>query len=109
MSKSQQNNPKNQNPLPKGAKKFQIQVDENTAQGVYSNLAMIYHSENEFVLDFCYVQPGPPPPRAKVRSRVIFSPRHARRLMEALDTNVRKYEERFGTIAPPTDDTHTFH
>ena len=42
--------------------KFQIKVDDATAQGVYSNFAMIYHSENEFVLDFCYSQPGPPSP-----------------------------------------------
>jgi hypothetical protein len=99
---------KKKNPK-QGQAKMQMHVDEEVAQGVYSNLAMIYHSENEFVLDFCYVQPGPPPPRAKVRSRVILSPRHARRLMEALQGNVSKYEKRFGAITPPKDDTHTFH
>ena len=89
--------------------KFQIKVDDATAQGVYSNFAMIYHSENEFVLDFCYSQPGPPPPRATVRSRVILSPRHARKLVDALEGNIQKYEDRFGEIAPPKDDGHIFH
>jgi hypothetical protein len=91
---------------PQGSK-IQVQLDDATAQGAYSNLAMIYHSENEFVIDFAYLQPGPP--RAKIRSRVILSPKHARRLLDALSTNIQKYEERFGPVAPLKEDSPTFH
>ena len=79
-------------------KKFniQIQLDENIAQGAYVNLAMVNHSETEFTLDFIYVQPQQP--KAKVRARIITSPKHARRLLDALKENVAKYEKRFGTI-----------
>jgi hypothetical protein len=83
---------------------LQIDLDEVTAQGAYSNLVLINHNDNEFVLDFAYLQPGAP--RARVRSRVISSPRHTKRLLRALEYNVRRYEERFGKIdepeAPPT-------
>ena len=67
-----------------------------TAQGAYSNLVLINHNENEFVLDFAYLQPAAP--RARIRARVISSPRHTKRLLRALELNVRRYEERFGKI-----------
>ena len=57
---------------------------------------MINHSENEFVLDFAYLQPSSP--AAKVRARIVSSPRHTKRLLAALQKNVERYEERFGTI-----------
>ena len=76
--------------------KIEIQLDEETAQGVYANLAMVNHSDAEFTLDFIFVQPQAP--RAKVRSRVITSPIHAKRFLLALQDNVAKYEEQFGTI-----------
>jgi len=81
-----------------GKKKIniQIQMDEETAQGSYVNLAMVNHSETEFTLDFIYVQPQQP--KAKVRARIISSPKHTKRLLEALKDNVDKYEKRFGTI-----------
>ncbi len=66
------------------------------AQGLYSNLAMVNHTDSEFTLDFIYVQPQQP--KAKVRARVITSPRHTKRLLEALKDNVAKYEKRFGAI-----------
>jgi hypothetical protein len=75
---------------------IQIQLDEEIAQGAYVNLAMVNHSETEFTLDFIYVQPQQP--KAKVRSRIITSPQHTKRLLEALRDNVAKYEKRFGTI-----------
>ena len=81
---------------PAGAPQLQIDVDDTTAQGAYSNLVLINHNENEFVLDFAYLQPAAP--RARVRSRVISSPRHTKRLLKALEMNVRRYEERFGKI-----------
>ena len=78
---------------------FQIDLDEATAQGAYSNLVLINHNDNEFVLDFAYIQPGAQ--RARVRSRVISSPRHTKRLLRALEYNISRYEERFGKIDEP--------
>jgi hypothetical protein len=81
---------------------IQIQIDEPTAQGQYANLVMINHSENEFVLDFAYLQPTAP--AARVRARIISSPRHTKRLLQALQKNVARYEERFGTIELAPDE-----
>ncbi len=86
--------------LPPGAPQIQIDVDDATAQGAYSNLVLINHNENEFVLDFAYIQPSAPRP-AGVRARIISSPRHTKRLLRALEHNVRRYEERFGRIEEP--------
>lgn len=76
--------------------KLQIDLDENTAQGAYCNFAVVNHSDAEFVLDFIYVQPMQP--KAKVRSRIITSPRHAKRLLEALSDNLNNYEAKHGPI-----------
>ncbi len=88
---------------------IQIQIDDPTAQGVYANFAMIYHSENEFVLDFAYIQPGPNPPRAKVRSRVILAPKNLKKVLGAIETNLRKFEERFGPIDSFSEEPPVFH
>ncbi len=85
-----------QPPAPPKPPAIQLQIDDATAQGLYTNLVMINHGENEFVLDFAYLQPSSP--TAKVRARVISSPRHTKRLLLALQKNVERYEERFGTI-----------
>lgn len=84
---------------------MQIEIDDQTAQGVYVNLAMIGHSEGEVVLDFIFIQPQAP--KAKVRSRVITSPAHAKRILAALQDNIAKYEARFGPIKtiPAGEDT----
>ena len=76
--------------------KIQVQIDDDLAQGIYANLVLINHTDNEFVLDFAFLQPGAP--RAKVRARVISSPRHTKRLLRALQKNVERFEERFGEI-----------
>jgi len=81
------------------APQIQIDIDETTAQGAYSNLVLINHNENEFVLDFAYIEPAAP--RARVRGRIISSPRHTKRLLRALEYNLRRYEERFGKIDEP--------
>ena len=78
------------------APKIQIQLDEHVAQGTYSNLVLINHTENEFVLDFAFLQPNNA--RAKVIARVISSPRHTKRLLAALQKNLETYEERFGAV-----------
>lgn len=73
-----------------------IELDEETAQGIYSNLAVITHSNSEFVIDFVRVMPGAP--KAKVKSRIILTPEHAKRLMSALKENISKFESMNGMI-----------
>ena len=88
--------PKPPAPAPASDPQIQIDIDEGTAQGAYCNLVLINHNENEFVLDFAYLQPATP--RARVRARVISSPRHTKRLLRALELNLHRYEERYGKI-----------
>lgn len=73
-----------------------IELPDDIAEGTYSNLAIISHSPQEFVIDFIRIMPGVP--KAKVKSRVVLTPEHAKRLMKALIDNVKKYEAQFGTI-----------
>jgi hypothetical protein len=73
-----------------------IELSEEVAQGIYSNLAIIAHSSSEFVVDFVRIMPGLP--KAKVKSRIILTPEHAKRLLLALQDNVLKYESIHGTI-----------
>jgi hypothetical protein len=77
----------------------QIQLDEEMAQGVYVNMALVNHSETEFTLDMIYVQPQQP--KAKVRARLITSPKHMKRLLLAMQEQVSRYEQRFGDIEIP--------
>ena len=67
-----------------------LELDENLAQGTYSNLALINHSVSEFVVDFVNVMPGVP--KAKVKSRIILTPQHAKRFSKALNDNISKFE-----------------
>ncbi len=73
-----------------------IELNEEVSQGVYSNLAVITHSPAEFVIDFIRIMPGVP--KAQVKSRIILTPEHAKRLAAALLDNVSKYESVHGTI-----------
>ena len=73
-----------------------IELSEEVAEGVYSNLAIITHSSSEFVLDFIRVMPGLP--KAKVKSRIVLTPEHAKRLLGALQDNVNRFEAGQGTI-----------
>jgi len=73
-----------------------IELNEKVAEGIYSNLAIITHSNSEFVIDFIKIMPGVP--KAKVKSRVILTPQHAKRLMRALTDNVMKFEQVHGNI-----------
>lgn len=81
---------------PPGAIQLQIEIDPVTANGVFVNMALVNHNETEFTLDLLYLQPQPS--KAVVRSRVITTPKHLKRLLHALQDNVAKYEARFGTI-----------
>ena len=73
-----------------------IELPEDVAEGIYSNLAIISHSHSEFVIDF--VRMVPTVPKAKVKSRIILTPTHAKRLMKALGDNISKFEKQFGSI-----------
>ncbi len=73
-----------------------IELDEATAEGIYSNLAIINHSVSEFVVDFIKLMPGAP--KAKVKSRVILTPQHAKRFLKALNDNVNRFEKAHGEI-----------
>ncbi len=94
------------NPEPdRMAGQMQIEIDDATAQGEYANLALISHSETEMIMDFIFIQPQAA--KAKVRSRIITSPLHAKKVLLALEDNIKKYEARFGKIetsAPPKAD-----
>ena len=73
-----------------------IELTEDVADGIYSNLAIITHSNSEFVLDFVKVMPGVP--KAKVKARILLTPQHAKRLMAAMQDNIQKFEAVHGTI-----------
>ncbi len=73
-----------------------IELTPEVAQGVYSNLQLIQHSPTEFVLDFIQMMPGVP--KAQVKSRVVLSPVHAKKLLSALQDNISKYERNHGQI-----------
>lgn len=73
-----------------------IELPDDIAEGTYSNLAIITHSPTEFIVDFIKMMPGTP--KAKVKSRIILTPQHAKRLMKALKENVSKYEAMHGEI-----------
>ena len=73
-----------------------IELNEEVAQGIYSNLAIINHSVSEFVVDFISMMPGAP--KAKVKSRIILTPQHAKKFLKALGDNVARFEKTHGTI-----------
>jgi hypothetical protein len=73
-----------------------IELKEEVAQGTYANLAVISHSSSEFIVDFVRIVPGVP--KAQVKSRIILTPEHSKRLMMALKENIDKYESLHGEI-----------
>ncbi len=73
-----------------------IELSDEVAEGIYTNLAMITHSNSEFIVDFIKMMPGVP--KAKVKSRVILTPQHAKRLLKALQDNISKFEAMHGKI-----------
>ena len=83
----QQDQPQNQ---------INIEISEEVAEGSYANLAIITHSHAEFVIDFVNVMPGTP--KSKVKSRIIFTPQHAKRFMKAMMENISRYEAGNGNI-----------
>lgn len=85
--------PQNQN---QKQKQINIELDEQIAEGTYSNLAIINHSVSEFVVDFISVMPGRP--KGKVKSRIILTPQHAKKFLKALSDNVQRFEQAHGPI-----------
>ena len=81
---------------PNEKNEIQIELKDDVAQGIYSNLAIITHSPSEFILDFVRMMPGLP--KAEVKSRIILTPEHAKRLLYALKDNIAKFESAQGTI-----------
>jgi hypothetical protein len=77
-------------------KQINIELDDAIAEGIYSNLAIINHSASEFVVDFVNIMPGRP--KAKVKSRIVLTPQHAKRLMKALGENIQRFEKAHGQI-----------
>ena len=77
-------------------KNIEIQLNDDTAQGIFSNLSIINHSDAEFIFDFVYLQPNVP--KGKVRSRIIMTPEHAKRFLSAINDNVNKFESKYGDI-----------
>lgn len=84
-----------QNENPEG--QLNIELSEEVAEGTYSNLAVITHSSSEFIIDFIKVMPGVP--KAKVKSRILLTPQHAKRLMKALKDNITRFEQANGPIS----------
>lgn len=80
-----------------------IELKEDIAQGTYANLAIISHSTSEFVLDFVRMMPGMP--KAQVKSRIILTPEHAKRLLLSLEENISRYESMLGKIEMHTPET----
>lgn len=86
--------------------KLQIELPAEVAEGNYANLALITHSQAEFIVDFIRMMPGVE--KARVKSRIILTPQHAKRLMRALAENIRKYEDMFGPIQEPESASTAF-
>ena len=94
----------NNNP-PKPQNGLQIELPQALAQGEYANFAIITHSSSDFVIDFARILPNVP--KAQVRSRVILAPEHAKRLLQALQENIYRYEQEFGNIRIPNQAAST--
>ena len=91
---------------PVADQQMQIQIDTQQGTGVYSNLMMISHRKEEFILDFLFLQPQRAPQGqavATLRSRVITSPEHMKRILKAMEENISRYEQAFGVIQEATD------
>ena len=87
-------------------KQISLELKPEIAKGAYSNLAIITHSHSEFIIDFATMLPGLPKP--EISNRLIMTPEHAKRLLNALADNVSKYESQFGPISMGGEPKGTF-
>ena len=83
-------------------KPFEIELPPDKAEGTYSNMVVISHSASEIIIDFARIMPGVP--KARVQSRIIMTPQHAKGLLKTLEENLKKYEAQFGEIKIPGGD-----
>ncbi|MEE9167233.1 MAG: DUF3467 domain-containing protein [Candidatus Neomarinimicrobiota bacterium] len=83
--------------------KINIELDEKVGSGEYANFAVITHSPAEFVMDFVRLLPGMP--KAKVNSRIIMAPSHAKAFLNALTDNILRHEKKYGEIKVPSKDS----
>ena len=83
----------------KNVQQINIQLDEKVSSGEYANFVVVTHSPAEFVLDFTRILPGVP--KAKVHSRIIMAPQHAKAFVGALNENIKKFEDKHGEIKMP--------
>jgi hypothetical protein len=90
------NNDNNDEQHPVDGNQLNIELPEAVAEGTYSNLAIITHSNTEFVLDFIRIMPGMP--QARVKARILLTPQHAKRLLKAMGENIQKFEQAHGRI-----------
>ena len=81
------------------SRKLNIELGEKEAEGIYSNFVLITHTNSEFLLDFARVMPGIP--KAKVYARIVMTPQHVKSLEKVLSDNIKKYENKFGSITLP--------
>ena len=82
---------------------FNIELPADVSEGIYSNLVLISHSTSEYILDFIRIMPGKP--KGTVKSRIIMTPEHTKRLLRALEDNIRRYEAQHGEIRLPEQRT----
>lgn len=87
-------------------KQIQLELKPEIAKGSYSNLAIISHSQSEFIIDFATVLPGLAKP--EISNRIVMTPEHAKRLLNALADNINKFENQFGKIGNGTEPKGTF-
>lgn len=87
-------------------KQIQLELKPEIAKGSYSNLAIISHSQSEFIIDFATVLPGLAKP--EISNRIVMTPEHAKRLLNALADNINKFENQFGKIGNDTEPKGTF-
>ena len=94
------------------SRRLSVESDPEVATGVYSNLMLVSHRKEEFVLDFLFVEPQTAAgarPSARLRTRAITSPEHVKRIVRALAENIKRYEKRFGPIEEATDLDRVLH
>lgn len=91
----QQNQPQGQQ------QQVTVKISDEILRGVYANLAVVSHSPEEFVIDFMTYLPNSP--AATINSRVLVSPKHMKRISQAMQENLKRYEDQFGTIEPGSD------
>jgi hypothetical protein len=91
--------------MPNGKKEIKVEFQKDIISGVYANTLAIQHTAEEFILDFLLIAP----PSGIATSRVITSPGHMKRIITAMEENLKKYEEKFGKIRPATEPKHDTH